>query len=565
MQRRATVFAVASCCGAFFVPSARAQVLTQWQSRTLTFGGAPRQTLDVAVAPDDTVYASVTDELVIPFGGTLPRALVVRFDATGTITWAREASLHSLSANAKIGVGNGFVYAAGAQPGNGVLRKYTSCGTLAWEVTQPVAFPQVIGNSRPFVLADEGALVSTFSWDFGAQAESVLRRYTATGGLLWTKMLTSGSVNNGLGPVAIASNGDILVSGIVGGNVVVSRLDSAGASLWSDSFTVGTQPYAFSTGAFLRQVDVSISGGARFDYALAAHDALGNRLWTREVPRGVSFAVTSDDRIVVASADGVGPSGVDVFLTRVDAAGNVAAPVRWVRPGDQAVLSVVAGEAGEVIVVGREGTNAFVATFDAQLQPVWSTTTTPPPGITDTANYSSRSSSGRLAIGGQCSGAGNLGLVAAFDASAAPDGYCSAKVNSLGCEPALVFSGLSSASAASGFTLSATRVLNQVNGLYVYGVNGASSTPFQGGSMCVAPPRQRAPVSSSGGLPGPSTNCSGVLSIDVNAFASGALGGTPLPQLTTPGVRVNWQCWSRDANSSFGTNLSNALSYVVLP
>jgi hypothetical protein len=565
MQRRASVFAVASCCGVVFAPYGQAQVLTQWQSRTLTFSGAPRQTLDVAVAPDGTVYASVTDELVIPFGGTVPRALVVRFDATGAITWAREASLHTLFASARIGVGNGFVYAAGAQPGNGVLRKYTSGGTLAWQVTQPVAFPQVIGNSEPFVLADEGALINTFSWDFAAQTETVLRRYNASGGLVWTKLLISGSPNDGLGPVAVAANGDILVSGIVGGNVVVSRLDSAGTSLWSDSFTVGTQPYAFSTGGFLRQADVSISGGAWIDYALAAHDALGNRLWTREVPRGRGFAVTSDDRIVVASDDGAGPSGMDVFLTRVDAAGNVAAPVRWIRPGDQAVLSVLAGDAGEVIVVGREGANAFVAAFDAQLQPVWSTTTTPPPGITDTALYSSRSSSGHLAIGGQGSGASTLGLVAAFDASASPDGYCSAKLNSLGCEPALVFSGLSSASAASGFTLSATRVLNQVNGLYVYGVNGASSTPFQGGTMCVAPPRQRAPVSSSGGSPGPSANCSGVLALDVNAFASGALGGTVLPQLTTPGVRVNWQCWSRDANSSFGTNLSNAVSYVVLP
>lgn len=96
-------------------------------------------------------------------------------------------------------------------------------------------------------------------------------------------------------------------------------------------------------------------------------------------------------------------------------------------------------------------------------------------------------------------------------------------------------------------------------------MNGASATPFQDGTMCVAPPRQRAPLSNSGGSPGPNSDCWGLLSLDVNAFASGALGGTVSPQLTTPGVRGNWRCWSRDANSSFGTNLSNAISYVVLP
>jgi outer membrane protein assembly factor BamB len=558
--------AVASCCGFVSAPVARAQVLTDWQSRTFASNAGASFTFDVSSAPDGSVYAALADDLWLPLaGGIVPRTLLVRFDPAGAIAWSREASLHQLFAFANIGAGNGFVFAAGAQPGNGVLRKYSSSGTLAWQAIQPVSFTQAIVNTKPLVLADEGALVNTFSWDFGPQAEMVLRRYSASGALLWTTPLGSGSPNDGLTPVAAAANGDILVVGTIAGNVAVSRFSSGGAPLWSDSFTVGVEPYSFSAGAFLRQADVSISGGARNNYALAAHDALGNRLWTREVTRGVGFAVTSDDRIVVASADGAGPSGLDVFLTRIDAAGNVAAPMRWIRPGDQTVLSVTAGDAGEVIVVGREGANAFVALFDAQLQPAWSTTTTPPPGAGDTAYYSSRSSSGRIAIGGSAFGNVDRALVASFDATASPDGYCSAKVNSLGCEPALVFSGLSSASSASGFTLSATRVLNQVNGLYFYGVNGASSTPFQGGTMCVAPPRQRAPLSSSGGSPSPTADCSGVLALDVNAFAAGALGGSVLPQLTTPGVRVNWQCWSRDANSSFGTNLSNAVTYVVLP
>ncbi len=142
--------------------------------------------------------------------------------------------------------------------------------------------------------------------------------------------------------------------------------------------------------------------------------------------------------------------------------------------------------------------------------------------------------------------------------------YCTAKINSLGCTPAIVSSGISSASAASGFAISAASVLNNKPGLLLYGLKGPSAQAFQGGLLCIASPLHRAPAVNSGGTPA-TLDCSGLLSIDMNAFAAGALGGSPGPELSVPGSFVNCQWWSRDNGfaAPLNTSLSDGLGYIV--
>jgi hypothetical protein len=142
----------------------------------------------------------------------------------------------------------------------------------------------------------------------------------------------------------------------------------------------------------------------------------------------------------------------------------------------------------------------------------------------------------------------------------APVVYCTAKVNSLGCTPAIGWSGVSSASAASGFTVSATQVLNNKNGLLIYGFAGRAATAFGGGTLCVATPIKRSTLLATGGNP-PPNDCSGVLTLDLNAFATTA----PVPLLSEPGTVVDCQFWSRDPGFGAPNNvsLSDALEYVV--
>jgi hypothetical protein len=145
--------------------------------------------------------------------------------------------------------------------------------------------------------------------------------------------------------------------------------------------------------------------------------------------------------------------------------------------------------------------------------------------------------------------------------------YCNAKLNSLGCVPSISALGTSSATAQSGFTVRSINMRNNKSGLLFYGSTGRNSTPFTGGTLCVQPPVHRTPAVISGGTPLPANNCSGIFSLDVNAFRSGALGGAPASFLSVPGTTVDSQFWGRDPGFAApnNTQLSNALEFVIRP
>lgn len=156
-----------------------------------------------------------------------------------------------------------------------------------------------------------------------------------------------------------------------------------------------------------------------------------------------------------------------------------------------------------------------------------------------------------------------LAWVAQFDLRGAPEGYCVAQLNSDGCEPELVYSGAPSIARTSGFVVRVERVLPQRSGLYFYGAGGAANTPWQGGTLCIAGALRRAPLLTSSGVVGAA--CGGAFTFDWNTFTAGLAGGAPGPELLAVGSTVRVQLFSRDPQSSSGSNVSSALRYVVLP
>ncbi len=139
-----------------------------------------------------------------------------------------------------------------------------------------------------------------------------------------------------------------------------------------------------------------------------------------------------------------------------------------------------------------------------------------------------------------------------------PATYCTSKVNSLGCTPTISSSGSASKTSAASFSVKATNVLNNKNGLLFYGVM-PSALPFQGGTLCVAAPVKRTSVQSTHGN-APPNDCSGSMSFDFNAYIQSGLD----PALYQ-GRQVFAQYWSRDPSSASTTSLTNALRFLINP
>lgn len=138
-----------------------------------------------------------------------------------------------------------------------------------------------------------------------------------------------------------------------------------------------------------------------------------------------------------------------------------------------------------------------------------------------------------------------------------PVAYCTAKVNSLACVPAISASGIASAAATLPFPIRASSVINQTVGILIYGYQAAAN-PFQGGTLCIGGVVKRTPGQASGGS-SIGVDCTGSFSFDFNAHI--ALGSDPL--LAVAGQQVNAQYWSRDVAASFGSSLTDALEFTI--
>lgn len=136
--------------------------------------------------------------------------------------------------------------------------------------------------------------------------------------------------------------------------------------------------------------------------------------------------------------------------------------------------------------------------------------------------------------------------------------YCTAKVNSLGCTPAIAVSGGASYSSATPCVISASNIVAQRGGLLFYGF-APSNAPFQGGILCVQPPTLRTTIQNSGGTPG-GGDCSGTFAFDLNGQIQSFID----PGLY-PGREVYTQYWSRDPASASTTNLTNAAKLTICP
>jgi hypothetical protein len=110
-------------------------------------------------------------------------------------------------------------------------------------------------------------------------------------------------------------------------------------------------------------------------------------------------------------------------------------------------------------------------------------------------------------------------------------------------------------SQATGFFVTSSNTLDNKTGLFFYGYTPKASL-FQGGWLCVRAPSKRTALQNSGG----SAPCNGLFSYDFNArIASGVDANL------AAGLTIYGQYWSRDPQSSFNTNRSDAIQFTICP
>jgi hypothetical protein len=142
-----------------------------------------------------------------------------------------------------------------------------------------------------------------------------------------------------------------------------------------------------------------------------------------------------------------------------------------------------------------------------------------------------------------------------------PVNYCTAGTSFSGCQAVLSSTGTPSASAASGFVVSADGVEGLKDGLFFYGTNGGQGMPWGNSTsfQCVVPPTIRSPTLNSGGT---LNGCDGSMSRDMNAYWTAFPAKNP-----GIGVPVSLQLWYRDPlnTSNQTTSLSDGLSFLLCP
>jgi hypothetical protein len=417
-------------------------------------------------------------------------------------------------------------------------------------------------------------------------------KYTTAGAIVWDKSIDGGSsaADNGYA-IHVLPSGEVLVAcGLAVSadqDFAVIKLDAAGNVAWTaavDGGFGGTDAASCLAVDGNKVIAGGWRGGANDDWMAAQIDLSSGAFdWTRfyagpggGVERVRSIAVdTSGVRWIAGSSSSVA-SGIDFGVVRYDAAGTLLSTHTWnnalVNYDDQP-MKLLMGSAGQAWLCGYSYQTAS-APFDVDVQILqydrtgalnWARKHTVGAATDDKVFEAELAAGNKLFLAGMTNGSGSgssdfLGM--SVDLNDAPQAYCTAKVNTLGCSPSMTFTGTSSASAPSGFTVDCLQARNQKNGLLFYGIFGPNAVPFQGGWMCVQAPTARTPLAFSGGNAPPADDCSGVFSIDMNAFAASGAGQ---PALSVPGTSVCCEQWSRDPGASFQTSLSNALRYVVLP
>ncbi len=134
--------------------------------------------------------------------------------------------------------------------------------------------------------------------------------------------------------------------------------------------------------------------------------------------------------------------------------------------------------------------------------------------------------------------------------------YCTGKLSSSGCHPAITATGYASLGLPGELSVTANQLETDQNALAYFGTTGPASLPFQDGTLCVNAPLYRLAIKNTLGQ----SACTGAITYGFNEFL--LVAGGPL---FMGGQSIHVQAWFRDPAASSTTGLTGGVTFVVCP
>lgn len=318
-------------------------------------------------------------------------------DATGAHVWTRQFGAPEGTFATSVAVdADGSVYVAGATYGafggqifqgryDGFLRRYDADGTHLWtrligtaggDAVNGVALDYGSGNVYVSGFTD-GSLSGSPSGSYDA----FVRRYDATGAIVWTRQFGSAG-HDEASAVAATSTGRVIVAGRTKGalpgqasmgdwDAFVRSLDASGAEEWTRQF--GTAGLDLANGVGTDGFTAYIAGqtgGAlpgqsllgSYDAFVRRYDSAGSIVWTRQFGTAASdvaasISVAGTNAYLAGSTEGAlggasSAGGNDVFVRRLNFAGQDIWTTQFGSLGDDVALGVGTDGGRRVAVAG---------------------------------------------------------------------------------------------------------------------------------------------------------------------------------------------------------------------
>lgn len=252
----------------------------QWQRRLYSAGGYTDRGLAVAVDAAGNVHVSGrTND-----GGTPSRALIAKYNTSGTLQWQKTLYAASTTEGLAIAVDSGGnVYVCGvsdAGAGNMCfIAKYDTSGAIQWQRTLGTGTNATQGKGVA-VDASGNVYISGFRGD---TYQGFIAKYNTSGAIQWQRVLGGYAPMNA---IALDSSANVYVGGDAGaGGVQFAKYDTSGTIQWQRQLTGG--------GYGARGVAVDTSGnvyscgsnnsGASTDFEIAKYNTSGTIQWQRRL------------------------------------------------------------------------------------------------------------------------------------------------------------------------------------------------------------------------------------------------------------------------------------------